>query len=119
MAILTREAILGAQDLKRQTVTVKEWGGEVIVTEMSAARRLEFEKRLPADGNDGMVWPLLVLFCAVDEGGHPLFSPDDVEALQAKNGKVIQRIGKVALKLNRIGGAQEQDLSENFPESQG
>ena len=32
MAILTREAILGADDLKRQTITVKEWGGEVIVT---------------------------------------------------------------------------------------
>ena len=119
MAILTREAILGAQDLKRQTVTVKEWGGEVIVTEMSAARRLEFEKRLPADGDDNLVWPLLVLFCAVDEAGQPLFSPDDMEALKEKNGKLILRVGRVALKLNRIGGAQESELQENFSESQG
>ena len=50
MAILTREAILGAQDLKRQTVAVKEWGGEVILTELTADRRLEFEKLLPKDG---------------------------------------------------------------------
>ena len=86
---------------------------------MSAARRLEFEKRLPADGDDNLVWPLLVLFCAVDEAGQPLFSPDDMEALKEKNGKLIARVGRVALKMNKIGGAQESDLQENFPDSQG
>jgi hypothetical protein len=119
MAILTRDAILGAQDLKRQTVTVKEWGGEVIVTEMTAARRLEFERQLPEEASDGQVWPLLVLFCAVDEAGEPLFTAEDMQALSKKNGKVVTRVGRVALKLNRMGAAQEQDLAENFTESQG
>jgi hypothetical protein len=119
MAILTREAILGAQDLKRQTVTVKEWGGEVILTELTADRRLEFEKMLPADGEDEKIWQLLVTFCAVDEAGDPLFSLEDVQALGKKNGKVVARVGRVALKMNRMGAAQERELEENFTESQG
>jgi len=116
---LTREAILGAQDLKRQTIKVPEWGGEVIVTEMSAARRVELEKRLPDNASDGEVWPLLVLFCAVDEAGGPLFTPEDMEALKAKNGRIIARLGRVALKMNRMGTGQERELEENFPEGQG
>ena len=68
MAILTREAILGAQDLKRQTVAVKEWGGEMILTELTADRRLEFEKLLPEDGEEEAIWLLLVAFCCRGRG---------------------------------------------------
>jgi hypothetical protein len=42
-----------------------------------------------------------------------------MQALLKKNGKVVTRVGRVALKLNRMGAAQEQDLAENFTESQG
>jgi hypothetical protein len=119
MAILTREAILGAQDLKRQTVAVKEWGGEIILTELTADRRLEFEKLLPKDGDEARIWQLLVAFCAVDEAGAALVSLEDVRALGQKNGKVLARVGRVALRMNKVGGTQERELEENFPESQG
>ncbi len=117
MAILTREAILEAQDLKRKTINVPEWGGEVIVTEMTVARRLEFEKRLTDD--EDLMRQLLVAFCAVDEAGELLFTLEDVQALGKKNFKAIHKVSEVALRLNRVGAVQERELQENFTESQG
>ena len=117
MAILTREAILEAQDLKRETISVKRWGGEVIVTEMTAARRLEFERLFTEVENRMRV--LLVAFAVVDEAGKPLFSVKDVEALGEKNFRAVYRVSQVALRLNRVGEAEELELQENFPGSQG
>ena len=79
MAILTRKAILEAQDLARQTINVPKWGGEVIIQEMTAAQRLEFERLIMDDENS--VRLLLVAFCAVDEAGELLFTPEDVRKL--------------------------------------
>lgn len=117
MAVLTRKAILEAQDLKRQVVQVAEWGGEVIVTELSAARRLEMEKSLPEE--DSRIWPVLVAFCCVDEQGKPIFSLEDVQILEEKNAKTLIRVGRVALRLNRIGTKESDELEENFTSNQG
>ena len=117
MAILTRETILGAQDLQRKTINVPEWGGEVIVTELSAARRLELEKDLPEES--GKVWGVLVVFCCVDEQGEPIFTLSDLPELEQKNGKILMRLGKAAMKLNRVGAGEVEALEENFTGSQG
>jgi hypothetical protein len=39
MAILNREAILGAVDLKKELVKVPEWGGEVYISMMTGEAR--------------------------------------------------------------------------------
>lgn len=117
MAVLTREAVLGALDLKRETVSVPEWGGDVIVQEMTAARRLEFERLITED--EKQLRELLVAFCAVDEAGELLFTPLDVQKLSGKSFRAIKRVSDVALRLNRVGAAQEAELRENFTESQG
>lgn len=119
MAILTREAILGAQDLKRQKIKVPEWDGEIILMELSAARRIEMENLLPKDEDNGKIWPLLVAFCCVDEEGKPVFTLEDVAALEEKNAKVLAKIGRVALRMNRLGIREEAEMAENFTGSQG
>ncbi len=58
MNILTKEAILAADDLPRETVLMPEWGGDVYVRTMSGTDRDAFESSLIArDGAKGMaVW---------------------------------------------------------------
>lgn len=43
MALLTAEALLGASALKVRTVAVPEWGGEVIIGEMSGTDRDDWD----------------------------------------------------------------------------
>jgi len=38
MAILSRDAILGSDDLKKEVVSVPEWGGEVVIATMTGVR---------------------------------------------------------------------------------
>lgn len=117
MAVLKREQILEAQDLARQVIPVAKWGGDVIVQEMTAAQRLEFEQLVSDDETQARV--LLVAFSAVDEQGKLLFSVDDVKALGEKNFKIIRKLSDAAMLLNRFGGAADADLQENFTSSQG
>ena len=46
MNILSKEAILAADDLPREKVNVPEWGGEVLVRTMSGTDRDAFEASL-------------------------------------------------------------------------
>lgn len=105
MAILTREDILKVQDLKCKTINVPEWGGEVIVKEMSAARRLEFERLLTE--NEDQVRILLVAICVVNEAGEPLFTVEDVQSLGKKNFQTVRKVSNVAIRLNEVKAEQE------------
>lgn len=115
--LLTREAILAASDLKVEVVEVKEWGGSVRVSTMSGAARDEWEREIVnrANGNKwvGNARALLASYTIVDEQGNRLFSAADIEALGAKNGAALQRVCKVAQKLNRLTGADLEETKGN------
>ena len=44
--MLSRDQILKAKDIKKETVNVPEWGGKVIVMGMTGKRRDEFEQEI-------------------------------------------------------------------------
>jgi len=110
---LTRDQILGIVDRKQKVVDVPEWGGEVIIKEMSGADRAEYMASIikfetnekgevvaepdPANGD-----AKLLSYCLIDEDGNRLFTRDDIEALGAKNGEVLERLANEALNLNAI-----------------
>lgn len=48
MGLLTAEAILGVSDLKTRTVPVPEWGGEIVLGEMSGLDRDDWDAALEA-----------------------------------------------------------------------
>lgn len=116
---LTKEQILGADDLKVEIVNVPEWGGEVHVRSMTAADRDEYEQSMVAsrgpDENANMrnIRARLVVVCAVDEAGKRLFADADIDALGAKGAKAVQRVFKVASRLNALTGADVDDLAKN------
>lgn len=60
----------------------------------------------------------LIVLCAVDEGGRPLFTEDDVRALGRKAAKPLDRLFDAC---RRLAGLSEDDvdrLTEDFGSAQ-
>lgn len=109
--ILSREQILAAQDLASEEISVPEWGGTVRVRMMTGAERDALgASLLGADKKVDMSQYRIRLLaaCLVDEAGQPLFGPDEVGLLGAKSGVALDRVYRVAERLNDVGaGAVE------------
>lgn len=112
MALLTRDAILRAEDLLREKVEVPEWGGEVWVRAMTAAERDRLEAAV-LDGKTASIRALVAAMCMVDERGERLFGDQDVEALARKNAQALDRVFQVARRLSRMREADVEDAEKN------
>lgn len=124
--ILTKEQIEAATDLKTQTVTVEEWGGEVILAPFSGAARDEYEEalsKLPKNP-DGTLRSVLglrqlaVSLALVDAKGERLFNGDGLEALGKKNADVIDKLFEVVTDMNALGGSAVEDAEKNSDSGQ-
>ena len=111
MNILSKDAILAADDLPRETVHVSEWGGDVYVRTMSGTDRDAFETSLIAregerDGRMENVRARLVALTLCDEAGARLFEDGEIAALGRKSARALDRVFAVAQRLNGIGTEQ-------------
>lgn len=118
MAILSRTAILAAEDLDRKVVTVPEWGGEVIVQELTGDARDEFDKFLmqcrQEDGIDTRgIKAKLVSLSVVDEDGNPIFTEADVQALGRKSAAALKRVADEAQRLSGLGDDAVEEAAKN------
>lgn len=106
--MLTRDQILAADDRKSEVVQVPEWGGSVTVAAMSGAARdaweasLVIRKGTKVEPNMQNMRARLVAACVVDEAGALMFSSADVEALGQKSGAALERVCKVAQRMNAL-----------------
>ena len=104
MNILSKDAILAAEDLPRETVSVPEWGGQVLVRTMSGTDRDAFEASLLAkDGRMENVRARLVALTLCDTEGDRLFDDSEITALGRKSARALDRVFSVAQRLNGIG----------------
>lgn len=114
--MLDKSAILAAQDLKTETVSVPEWSGDVLVRTLTAAAREAYSSSLVgADGKpngSGFKVKLLVR-CIVDEAGNRVFGDEDADLLEAKSSAAIERVFKVADRLNQISTAAIDQAEKN------
>ena len=119
MTLLSKSAILAADDLKTEDVEVPEWGGTVRVRAFSGRERDAFEASLVrGDGKDRKVdltnmRARLVALTVVDDSGQKVFTQDDVDLLGAKSGAALDRVFSVAQKLNGLSGADVEELTKN------
>lgn len=124
MAILTRDEILNAPDIKTEKVEVPEWGGEVLVRALSGAERDRFEASIiSAHGKKTRrdlrnIRAKLVALCVVDEQGRKLFSEADIEALGKKNAAALDRVFSVAQRLSAVSEDDVDEMIENFGDGQ-
>lgn len=118
MALLTREAILAADDCSAsETIPVPEWGGEVVVGVITGDERDRFdlyrERQLKRGGNTEGVRSLLVALACRGEDKKPLFKPEDVAELGRKSSRALERVFDAALRVNGIGEAANEDAVKN------
>lgn len=124
MATLTKTDILKQTALKREVVQIPEWGGEVIVQEMTALQRDQFEEWVLKKGEAHKESPkgtrvAIVINTTVDEDGNQLFSDLDAPDLNKKPAKIIDRIASVGLRLSGMEDAvDESPLEEEIKNSE-
>lgn len=115
--MLTKEQILATSDRKTETVEVPEWGGAVLLAEMSSKERDDYEIALQTFDENGKarfnpdnLRAKLVAACLVDEELNRIFT---AEELSAKNGKIIDRLFQAATELNAIDENAIEDAAKN------
>jgi hypothetical protein len=118
-----REAILAAEDLPQEMVETPEWGPEVKnvwVRGLTGAERDAYEQGLLAPGRGSVrvkdrVDNLRAAFCVriiLDENGERVFTDNDVAALGAKSGAVLDRIWDKGRELSGMKVEAEADPSQ-------
>lgn len=124
MALLTRDEILSADDIKTEIIEVPEWGGEVKVKALTGAQRDRFEQNsVEGKGKDTKVnltniRARLVAASVVDDNNKPIFQDSDVKALGAKSAAALNRVFEVAQRLSGLTEEDVKELTENLDEGQ-
>lgn len=109
---LTRDQILGCDDIKTEEVSVPEWGGVVRVKCMSGHERNRLEALMrERKGEDAR--SAIVAMSAVDESGELLFTPADVDALARKSWTALERVAEVAARVNTLTDAEVLAVAKN------
>ena len=115
--MLTKDQILQADDLEKETVDVPEWGGVVIVRAMTGLDRDQFEQSIYDSNvkskktNLDNIRARLCALTLVDESGALLFTLEDAKALGKKSAKALDRVFSVAQRLNGLSPDDVEDLA--------
>ena len=115
MKYLSREEILGASDIEVREIEVPEWGGTVLVRELTTTEVENFSIRTsnPHGELDISKMPGLraevVSWALVDEDGKQLMHKKDAEALQKRSHRIIDRLFNAILVMSDL---REPDESE-------
>jgi len=112
--LLSRDAILAAQDVTYEELAVPEWGGTVRIKALTGEQRDAFESSCVVERKDGSekfsardFRAKFVARVIVDEKGTRIFSEEDVQALSRKSAKALDRIFEVGA---RLAGMTKKDL---------
>jgi len=113
MAYLSREEILQADDIKRDTVDTPEWGGSVLVRGLNAEQYLDMGFDLRTDDDTlnpekvKAMMPTIVSMGVIDEDGEPLFTEADIKPLAKKSFGPVNRISTRILELSGLRTGEE------------
>jgi hypothetical protein len=117
---LTREQILGSDDIPTEIVSVDEWenGGKLRVRGLSGTQRDLWQTSLLEDYAESKKIKLenatarLISYCVVNADGSLMFSEADVEALGNKSGRALNRVYEVAQHLSGLSAKDVEELTE-------
>jgi hypothetical protein len=112
-AQILRNTILAVRDLKTEVVPVPEWGVSVTIGVMPGTTRDAFVESVTGPMAASLFRATLLAYTIVDEAGKPVFTLDDVAALQKKSPDVTSRLVDVALQLNKMGQASVDAAAKN------
>ena len=114
--MLTRDSILQADDLPKESVDVPEWAGQIWVRTLSGTERDSFEQSMVNKKNKPNMDNVRARFAVLticDESGERLFQAADAEALGKKSAAALDRVFAVAQRLNGFSDQDQKDLAGN------
>lgn len=123
MALLTKNQIVQADDIKHRDVEVPEWGGTVRVRGLTARERSLIEATMVAVKGENVTVRVealatlrerLVGASLVDENNERLFSDREILDLSKKSGAVLQRLFDVAQELSGMDKKAIASAEGNF-----
>lgn len=114
MTVVNRDALLQAP-LKTEEVPLPELGEGTVarVRMMNAAQREQWEAiafeqdGATVRGKRGEFRAYLVVFGVVDERGEPMFTPEDVTAVNRMPASVVDRLAAAVSRLNGLNETEE------------
>lgn len=110
---VTRESALNAATEEIfSIVLVPQWGGPVRVYSMTSAEQEAFDResvKRKKKHQDMRVRERMIVATVRADGGSPLFMPSDEEALSRQPSAILDRVFKVACKVNGYGDDDEDD----------
>jgi hypothetical protein len=115
MAMLTKEQILKADDLKIEVIDIPEWGGSVNVKTMTGTQRDAFEQSIVEKKGKTNLANIRARLCAVtivDDNGNRIVE------LGKKSAAALDRVFSVAQKLNGFGDKDIEELGKNLSKGQ-
>ena len=116
---LSKDQILSAEDRETRTVSVHEWGGEVLLRTMTGTDRNAYEQSLiRVHGNQAVpnmanASAKLLARCIVGEDGERLFTEAEIVELGKKSAAVLNRLADVAAEMNGLTDEAVEDLAGN------
>lgn len=116
MVMLNKDDILGTKDLRTKTINIPEWGGDVIISTMTALDRDEFEVAMintVKPKSRSSIRASVAVRVIVDKNGNRLFSDEDAGILSGKSGVALTRVYDTAISLNRITDEDIDELAKN------
>ena len=109
-----RDKIINSPDLENEMYHSEKWGVDILVCEMDCGHRTKFwlsvdDGKGKVDG-DKFVPALVIATCKDPETKEPIFTQDDFDALNGKNG---DEMNKLALVAKRVNGFEEDKEAKN------
>lgn len=109
--LLTRDAILGSDDLKPEKVATPEWGESafVYVRGLDGLERGSYEHLMGTMSKPERYRKTRGLLCTYgicDEAGKPIFTADDVDRLSVKSAAPLDRCFDRIYSLSGMGAAE-------------
>jgi hypothetical protein len=120
---LTRDRILAVQDFATEVVDVPEWGGQVLVRELSASEveKIGFDMATPDGGIDARkargIMAQVVAWATIDEGNEPIFTKNDLRELGKKSYPAIQRIASTIMRLSGLSAEEKEEAEAEGAET--
>jgi hypothetical protein len=125
MALLDKGALLKATALPRETVYLKELGGDVIIQGMSGKQRDAWEASLVTQRRNRRtvdthnVRARLVVCCLIHEDGSRMFTDDEADALGNMRVDVLDQLFDIAQRLSGVSDEDVDELGKSFGATSG
>tara|TARA_R100000655_G_scaffold92368_1_gene133455 strand:- start:2401 stop:2754 length:354 start_codon:yes stop_codon:yes gene_type:complete len=115
---LNKNQILEAIDAKTIEFEVPEWGGSILLRGMTGKARNDYEFWASSQNKSDVadfrgIRERLIISCAVDESGEPLFSINEIDDLAAKNSEIIDRLHAKCQEICGMAADSVEDAEKN------